>query len=344
VNNWGIRMARQLSLTEWQRRYPGTKAYRRMEGVTELRRKCPHCKKWHWTNSKVGLHLECVGLLSSSNARSTVKKFGAMIVLGRGRLQCPVCRDVVLISTLKGWKQRDPAHRLHKRDCTCKWATLSRLRRFLDKGKKSGSLIYLGEYRWGVYGGQTSLLGKYQCAGRSHFDPREVWLPVAQIASNNIKSCSNGCHLTKPIEGAISDIVKRTKNGAKHREFPFRLSMAKAVAIVKLPCKFCGGRDLVQDMKRTDAVRGPRVVGYVNSVGNQTFFSKFVPGRPSIALSGIDRLDNSKGYVSGNVVPCCSVCNHAKHNLASDRYIEHCKAVARHNSLRSRNVRKKASR
>lgn len=38
----------------------------------------------------------------------------------------------------------------------------------------------------------------------------------------------------------------------------------------------------------------------------------------SLKYNGIDRVDNSKGYVSGNVMPCCWKCNQvkAKMNLA----------------------------
>lgn len=33
-----------------------------------------------------------------------------------------------------------------------------------------------------------------------------------------------------------------------------------------------------------------------------------------IGSSGIDRLDNSRGYVSGNIVPCCYTCNNMKNS------------------------------
>lgn len=28
---------------------------------------------------------------------------------------------------------------------------------------------------------------------------------------------------------------------------------------------------------------------------------------------GIDRINNNLGYIEGNVIPCCSFCNYAKH-------------------------------
>jgi len=35
----------------------------------------------------------------------------------------------------------------------------------------------------------------------------------------------------------------------------------------------------------------------------------------SINKCGVDRLDNTKGYIYSNSVPCCSICNRAKHKL-----------------------------
>lgn len=47
-----------------------------------------------------------------------------------------------------------------------------------------------------------------------------------------------------------------------------------------------------------------------------------------IETVGLDRVDNSKGYVLGNVVSCCKFCNFAKRNLSRDAFIQHCEKVA----------------
>jgi 5-methylcytosine-specific restriction endonuclease McrA len=41
---------------------------------------------------------------------------------------------------------------------------------------------------------------------------------------------------------------------------------------------------------------------------------EYPPGRPDLAirLSGTDRVDSSRAYVPGNIVPCCSDCNTKK--------------------------------
>lgn len=37
--------------------------------------------------------------------------------------------------------------------------------------------------------------------------------------------------------------------------------------------------------------------------------------------NGIDRIDSSKGYIEGNVVPCCSTCNYAKRNMGVEQFL-----------------------
>lgn len=58
-------------------------------------------------------------------------------------------------------------------------------------------------------------------------------------------------------------------------------------------------------------------------------------GRASIFASGIDRKDNSIGYTSENIVPCCTWCNRAKNNHSLDEFIRHCIKVANISIARS---------
>lgn len=49
-----------------------------------------------------------------------------------------------------------------------------------------------------------------------------------------------------------------------------------------------------------------------------------------IAIHGIDRVDNTKGYIEGNVVPCCRMCNIAKANHSQKEFLEWVNRVAVH--------------
>ena len=46
-----------------------------------------------------------------------------------------------------------------------------------------------------------------------------------------------------------------------------------------------------------------------------------------IPTLGIDRLDSSKGYIVGNITPCCGTCNSMKNDLSPGQFVEHIKKI-----------------
>ena len=80
------------------------------------------------------------------------------------------------------------------------------------------------------------------------------------------------------------------KRSAQCRGYEFSLSKEEFRAIIVQPCIYCGQK-LTQE-KRS------------KSIHTGTF-----------KYTGIDRYDNSKGYIRGNCVPCCKVCNRIKTNM-----------------------------
>lgn len=50
-------------------------------------------------------------------------------------------------------------------------------------------------------------------------------------------------------------------------------------------------------------------------------------------LCGIDRVDNSKGYIPENVVPCCTNCNVAKNEMSKNDFIDMCRRVTAKHSV-----------
>lgn len=76
------------------------------------------------------------------------------------------------------------------------------------------------------------------------------------------------------------------KKSAKIRGYEFALSKDEFRDIITKPCIYCG-ESLTQEKKRKDM-------------------------NGSFKYTGIDRYDNSKGYVHGNCVPCCQKCNRIK--------------------------------
>lgn len=50
----------------------------------------------------------------------------------------------------------------------------------------------------------------------------------------------------------------------------------------------------------------------------------------SSLMNGIDRVDNTQGYVLSNCVPCCTWCNEMKRHRAVDQFVAHAKRIAEH--------------
>jgi hypothetical protein len=49
-----------------------------------------------------------------------------------------------------------------------------------------------------------------------------------------------------------------------------------------------------------------------------------------VKVHSIDRVDNSLGYVIGNCVPCCKLCNSMKSNLPKKTFLDHSKRIVKH--------------
>lgn len=95
-----------------------------------------------------------------------------------------------------------------------------------------------------------------------------------------------------------SAVLSSYKRGALDRGLEFSISKERFFSLVKQDCFYCGASPSM--------VRKPRLA---------TKTSSFIH-------NGIDRLDNSLGYIEGNVVPCCKNCNKMKHTYSLLEWIE----------------------
>ena len=100
----------------------------------------------------------------------------------------------------------------------------------------------------------------------------------------------NRLKATKYMIGNPEASYKKYRWNAIDRGIVFAVSLGEFLKLWKVDCWYCGDK----------------IVG-----------------------TGIDRLDNEKGYVNGNLVSCCKVCNFMKRNLPIGIFVEHCKKVAK---------------
>lgn len=144
----------------------------------------------------------------------------------------------------------------------------------------------------GSKGDYSSRRWKFRCiCGKS-----KIMEPSA-ILSGVTKSC--GCMRASITAVSIQKYYKKKfitpvesrlyggyKSDAKKSNREFSLTIDEFISIVNSDCYYCGTPPFQDRGNKTKSVIKP--------------------------LNGIDRVDNTRGYTSDNVVPCCVYCNKAK--------------------------------
>lgn len=128
----------------------------------------------------------------------------------------------------------------------------------------------------------------------------------SKLRTGKIKSC--GCLRHKPPantlapgEASFNKIYRLYKANAKNRELSWELSKNEFRVVIKQDCYYCG-------------VAPSNIANHQSLNGSYTY-------------NGIDRLDNSRGYVSGNIVPCCKLCNYMKRDLSENNFYSHIRKI-----------------
>jgi hypothetical protein len=93
---------------------------------------------------------------------------------------------------------------------------------------------------------------------------------------------------------AFDYLFTNYQSNAKRHGRPFLLDKEEFRRLIKLPCFYCGIPPLAVCKRSYD----------------------------SILYNGLDRLDNSLGYVEGNCAPCCGRCNVMKAQMTVQEFFE----------------------
>lgn len=139
---------------------------------------------------------------------------------------------------------------------------------------------------------------------------------TANLRRGSVKTC--GCSNKRAISlmktknsrpaGRSSErqLYSTYRSAADRRGYEFLLTEEEFVTIARGNCVYCDAPPVVRRFKRrngTQELNGPAV------------------------LNGIDRVDNSKGYILSNCAPCCKACNLSKGTRTVEEYIAHCRRV-----------------
>lgn len=122
----------------------------------------------------------------------------------------------------------------------------------------------------------------------------------ANLRSGCIGSCGRCGYKRLPDdEAACRQALNNYRRNAINRGIEFALSIDDFRKITKQACIYCGAPPS----------------------------NKHNPARPRdgatpYIYSGIDRIDNSRGYVEMNIVACCAVCNRAKSDMTIGKFLQ----------------------
>lgn len=120
------------------------------------------------------------------------------------------------------------------------------------------------------------------------------------------KSC--GCLGKKPkldrTEAECRMLFRAYSFNAKHRKHEFFIPYDEFVSLVLSSCSYCGSEPTTT------------LNNYYRRVG-----------LPQTRFNGVDRKDNNLGYVSGNCVSCCKLCNYMKRGLTVEDFKSHIEKI-----------------
>lgn len=99
-------------------------------------------------------------------------------------------------------------------------------------------------------------------------------------------------------EGSFRRVYRRYKLRAAKKKIPFNIPQQLFREIGEQCCVYCGAEPSVSPSHATEH-------------------------NGAWAWNGLDRIDNGKGYIIGNVQPCCSTCNRIKSDMSESTFLDH---------------------
>ena len=156
---------------------------------------------------------------------------------------------------------------------------------------------------YGMYKGRSHW--KYKCSCGA-----EGIATHKSLRNGNTTSC--GCKRKETLsklnkkpygESSFHKVYLNYLCGAKERGLVFNITKDKFKEITKQNCFYCGCV--------------PSQIS-INLGGDKTKQKRYCNGE--YIYNGVDRIDNTKGYIENNIVPCCKQCNTMKMNYSLDSF------------------------
>lgn len=138
----------------------------------------------------------------------------------------------------------------------------------------------------------------------------EHFVAASDLCSGNSTSC--GCYRSEITQqrfkknnypARFNKLYDSYKRNALHRDRKFDLTEEEFYDLVRQNCYYCG------------AVPSHTIKGTYKEI---------------FLYNGIDRIDNTQDYISGNCIPCCWKCNKLKSTLGQQDFLDHIFRISTH--------------
>ena len=116
------------------------------------------------------------------------------------------------------------------------------------------------------------------------------------------KTISCGCLRSYKKTSPVTYLFGRYKHPAASLRREFFLTKEGFSSLISRKCHYCG-------MLPAQKLR------------------RILPAHSEFSYNGIDRIDNAKGYVESNVVPCCGLCNEMKSDKSHEDFLRQVEAI-----------------
>ncbi len=199
------------------------------------------------------------------------------------------------------------ASRLSRGEVTCKTGKCAV--NFVDlKGQTFGNLNVLDYEKVPNPSGKVRKTWRWRCkcsCGNEELIHGGSLKHQDKIACTKCSRARAAKKLSKdPQEVKANRLYRQYKRNAAIRDYSFSISNNLFKQIIKENCYYCG--------KKPQA----------NANG--------------LICTGMDRVDNTKGYTEDNIKSCCKVCNIMKNNMQKAEFIEHIQLIISNQTKRSK--------
>ena len=196
-------------------------------------------------------------------------------------------------------------------DCSRKRYGIVNKRKFplVPVGTRFGRRIVIETDLYKVFGTQTQRACRVQCSCADK--PIDI-VTCTDLRGGNADSC--GCiSRERDMETVWRDLHKRLWRTGKD----VHLTLSEFQFVSQLPCAYCG--------------KDPSNVCRLKyKVGGR--YQRGTAPDMDLRYSGLDRVDSSKGYIHGNIVPCCGGCNWMKRNYGLEEFFERLEGIRTHSN------------